>query len=48
MSTALGSKNGLGLKNTLSVDADVESVGSLNGQASFADSSCRNVGEARH
>jgi len=48
MSTALASQNGLGLKNTLAVNADVESVGSLNGQNGFVDSSCSNVGEATH
>jgi hypothetical protein len=37
MSMALASQNGLGLKNTLAVDADVESVGSSNGQAGFVD-----------
>jgi hypothetical protein len=38
MSTALVSQNGLGLKNTVAVDAYVESVGSLNDQAGFVDS----------
>jgi hypothetical protein len=36
MSTVLVSQNGLGLKKSPRVYADVESVGFLNGQASFA------------
>ena len=41
-------QNGLDLKKSPKVCADVESVGFLNGQASFADSSCSSVWDGTH
>jgi hypothetical protein len=45
MPTALASQNGLSLKNTFAVDADIESVNSSNDQDVFVDLLYRSVGE---